>query len=305
MAMTPSERVSMLAAAKGCSTEDVTVCVLERPRHEDMIAELRSTGASIRLITDGIPATIPDGQGQASTVSLTSAERIEVLTGPLAQLYGNSAGGVIQTTTREAGTPQWLPTARNAQVFRFVTANDKTQLAAEGWGPVRVLYLQYPSDPIVFFEEDMWHRKPDWMGPPRAADVSPGLTWMPAISFIQLIFDMMTATTVPKGRGHVYAAADYARGWQALTGPQGIGDDEMLGRELTQDAVAAGWVDEVVPVDGAEALLVEGKHFVECIKTGKASASDGEFGFRMVELIEAATASMRGRGETIHLPKSK
>jgi fructose-1,6-bisphosphatase II / sedoheptulose-1,7-bisphosphatase len=53
MAMSPSERVSMLAAAKGCSTENITVCVLERPRHEDMIAELRSTGASIRLITDG------------------------------------------------------------------------------------------------------------------------------------------------------------------------------------------------------------------------------------------------------------
>ena len=56
-------------------------------------------------------------------------------------------------------------------------------------------------------------------------------------------------------------------------------------------------------VDGAEALLVEGKHFVECIKTGKIPVSNGEFGFRMVELIEAATASMRGRGETIHLPR--
>lgn len=51
--MSPSERVSALAAAKGCSVNDITVCVLERPRHEDMIAELRSTGAAIRLITDG------------------------------------------------------------------------------------------------------------------------------------------------------------------------------------------------------------------------------------------------------------
>ena len=51
--MSPSERVSALAAAKGCSTNDITVCVLERPRHEDMIEELRSTGAAIRLITDG------------------------------------------------------------------------------------------------------------------------------------------------------------------------------------------------------------------------------------------------------------
>ena len=53
MTMSPSERVSALAAAKGCSTEDITVCVLERPRHEEMIAEIRSTGAAIRLITDG------------------------------------------------------------------------------------------------------------------------------------------------------------------------------------------------------------------------------------------------------------
>ena len=77
---------------------------------QDVQISIRGFGArsafglrGIRLITDGIPATTPDGQGQASTVSLTSSERIEVLTGPLAQLYGNSAGGVIQTFTREAG----------------------------------------------------------------------------------------------------------------------------------------------------------------------------------------------------------
>jgi len=51
--MTPRERVTALAKVKGCSARDITVCVLERPRHEDMIAEIRSTGASIRLITDG------------------------------------------------------------------------------------------------------------------------------------------------------------------------------------------------------------------------------------------------------------
>lgn len=46
-------RVSALATEKGCAPSDITVCILERPRHEDMIAEVRSTGASIRLITDG------------------------------------------------------------------------------------------------------------------------------------------------------------------------------------------------------------------------------------------------------------
>ena len=53
MDMSPSERVNALAAAKGCSTHDITVCVLERPRHEEMIAELRTTDCAIRLITDG------------------------------------------------------------------------------------------------------------------------------------------------------------------------------------------------------------------------------------------------------------
>jgi len=51
--MPPATRVSALATEKGCAPSDITVCILERPRHEEMIAQVRSTGASIRLITDG------------------------------------------------------------------------------------------------------------------------------------------------------------------------------------------------------------------------------------------------------------
>ncbi|MEM1363373.1 MAG: class II fructose-bisphosphatase [Pseudomonadota bacterium] len=51
--MTPQQRVEALAKAKSCSTQDVTVCILERPRHEDLITAVRETGAAIRLITDG------------------------------------------------------------------------------------------------------------------------------------------------------------------------------------------------------------------------------------------------------------
>jgi fructose-1,6-bisphosphatase II / sedoheptulose-1,7-bisphosphatase len=51
--MSPAERVKALAKAKGCTTADITVCILERPRHETMIGEVRATGAAIRLITDG------------------------------------------------------------------------------------------------------------------------------------------------------------------------------------------------------------------------------------------------------------
>jgi iron complex outermembrane receptor protein len=61
----------------------------------------------IRLYVDGIPATMPDGQGQTSNVDLTAVDRIEVLRGPFSALYGNSSGGVIATFT-EDGKPGFV-----------------------------------------------------------------------------------------------------------------------------------------------------------------------------------------------------
>ncbi|MEO1001024.1 MAG: class II fructose-bisphosphatase, partial [Pseudomonadota bacterium] len=51
--MAPEEAVAALARAKGCAVEDITVCILERPRHTEMVEAVRATGASIHLITDG------------------------------------------------------------------------------------------------------------------------------------------------------------------------------------------------------------------------------------------------------------
>ena len=80
------------------------ITVLNRQNYaQDLQLSIRGFGSrstfgirGVRVIVDGIPATMPDGQGQASTVALGSAGRIEVLRGPLAQLYGNAAGGVVQ-----------------------------------------------------------------------------------------------------------------------------------------------------------------------------------------------------------------
>ena len=88
------------------------VSVLNRQNYaQDLQLSIRGFGSrstfgirGVRLIVDGIPATTPDGQGQASNVSLASASRIEVLRGPLALLYGNAAGGVVQVFT-ETGAP--------------------------------------------------------------------------------------------------------------------------------------------------------------------------------------------------------
>lgn len=71
----------------------------------------------VRLIVDGIPATMPDGQGQASSVSLASAQRIEVLRGPLALLYGNAAGGVVQVFSEAGQDPPTLSATASAGSF--------------------------------------------------------------------------------------------------------------------------------------------------------------------------------------------
>lgn len=60
---------------------------------------------SVRLYLDGIPATMPDGQGQVSHFNLATAERIEVLRGPFSALYGNASGGVIQLFTVDGEAP--------------------------------------------------------------------------------------------------------------------------------------------------------------------------------------------------------
>jgi iron complex outermembrane receptor protein len=62
----------------------------------------------VRLYVDGIPATLPDGQGQITNVELASVGRIEVLRGPFSALYGNSSGGVIQVFTAEGAGPPSL-----------------------------------------------------------------------------------------------------------------------------------------------------------------------------------------------------
>ncbi|TWT22252.1 TonB-dependent receptor [Luteimonas marina] len=59
----------------------------------------------LRLYADGIPATMPDGQGQVSHFSLAGAQRIEVLRGPFSALHGNSSGGVVQIRSADGQAP--------------------------------------------------------------------------------------------------------------------------------------------------------------------------------------------------------
>ena len=75
---------------------------------QDLAIQIRGFGArsafgvrGVRLYADGIPMTMPDGQGQTGTFNLDTAERVEYLRGPFSALYGNSSGGVVQIFTRD------------------------------------------------------------------------------------------------------------------------------------------------------------------------------------------------------------
>ena len=89
----------------------------------------------VRLIADGIPATMPDGQGQAATFNLDMAERIEVLRGPFSALYGNHSGGVIQLFTRDGnGAPAVeLSTTTGSDGLRKTDVNAQGKAGAVGY----------------------------------------------------------------------------------------------------------------------------------------------------------------------------
>jgi iron complex outermembrane receptor protein len=96
----------VLAAVPGLTARD------RQNYAQDVQLSVRGFGArasfgirGVRLYVDGIPATLPDGQGQITHADLGSAERIEVLRGPFSALYGNSSGGVLDIVTEEGSGP--------------------------------------------------------------------------------------------------------------------------------------------------------------------------------------------------------
>lgn len=131
------------------------------------------------------------------------------------------------TARRNPGTPAWLPEFRDGAVIRFTAQRNHLVDATAPWGPYRIIYLQYASDPITFFQTDALWRKPDWMQAPMGPDVSPDLVWIPVVTFLQLAVDMMLATTTPLGHGHVYAFDHYLDGWASLTDAPGWTPEQL------------------------------------------------------------------------------
>jgi uncharacterized membrane protein len=119
---------------------------------------------------------------------------------------------------RNASSSPWLPTFRDGRIVRF-TAQENALDTGRPWGSMRFAYVQYASDPMIWFSPDLAWVRPDWLGAGRGPDVSEHLRWYPIVTFLQVACDLPMATAVPHGFGHNYAPSSYIDAWIAVTEP--------------------------------------------------------------------------------------
>ncbi|CAB3825475.1 alpha/beta hydrolase [Achromobacter piechaudii] len=145
------------------------------------------------------------------------------------------------TDARNPGSPAWRPELRDGAFVRFMNQQGSPVPADTPWGPMRIVFLQYASDAITFFDFRDLYRRPAWMDPPYGPDVSPQLRWVPVVTMLQLALDMSVSTDTPLGYGHVYAPQHYVDAWLAVTGATGWTPDALarLKQHLLDRAHAA------------------------------------------------------------------
>ena len=177
------------------------------------------------LPKDKRPSLYLHGLSLGAMNSERSAELFETIGDPIAGALWSGAPFESRiwrslTANRNKGSPAWLPEFRDGRFVRFMNQNGATIPAEAPWGPMRVVYLQYASDPIVLFSYRDAYTPPAWLKPPRGPDVSSDLQWYPIVTMLQIALDMAVATSTPMGYGHVYAPEHYVEAWLAVTDVQ-------------------------------------------------------------------------------------
>lgn len=126
------------------------------------------------------------------------------------------------TAERDPGSPASLPIYEDGRTVRFANEQGGLDRTTGPWGPTRLVYLQYASDPIVFFSTKMAFSEPEWLFPgQRGPDVSPRMDWFPVVTMWQTLLDLPGAGNIPVGKGHLYSATANLTSWVAVTQPPG------------------------------------------------------------------------------------
>lgn len=120
---------------------------------------------------------------------------------------------------RDQGSLEIAPVYRDGRTVRFDDhPGPPIEPASVTWDGPRVLYLQHPSDPIVWWTPRLLLTEPDWLREPRGHDVLGTVRWLPFITFWQVTADLPFATGVPGGHGHKYTS-EYVDAWATVLQP--------------------------------------------------------------------------------------
>lgn len=121
---------------------------------------------------------------------------------------------------RNPGTPWVLPTIGDGSLVRYASHSADAFEAAVDWGDMRIVFLQYSSDPVVFYDPASLWRAPPWMLDPPVEDMSEHLFFMPVVTQFQLALDLALSFGTPPGYGHAYYSQDYIAPWVHVTAPE-------------------------------------------------------------------------------------
>jgi uncharacterized membrane protein len=121
--------------------------------------------------------------------------------------------------SRDPGSHEVAPIYRDGRTVRFDDhPGPPVEPASVRWDGPRVLYLQHPSDPIVWWTPRLLLTEPDWLREPRGHDVLGSVRWIPFVTFWQVTADLPFATEVPGGHGHKYTS-EYVDAWATVLQP--------------------------------------------------------------------------------------
>jgi uncharacterized membrane protein len=140
------------------------------------------------------------------------------------------------TDDRDPGSHEVEPVYKDGRTVRFTNDVVARVPPASDWEGSRVLYLQHPSDPIVWWSPRLVWDRPDWLGEPPGRDVLDAMLWIPFVTFWQVTADMPLAGAVPAGHGHTYEA-EFVDGWATVIQPAGFTPDkaERLRQIVTEE----------------------------------------------------------------------
>lgn len=134
---------------------------------------------------------------------------------------------------RDAGSPVWQPVYRGGKQVRWMSTPGDFQRLDGAWEEPRLAYLQHATDAITWLDHRVIYQRPEWLAGSRAeggraADVSDSMLWIPGVTWMQLVADMLLSESVPAGHGHNYGDV-MVDGWANVLPGHGL-DSAVIDR---------------------------------------------------------------------------